>query len=142
MPALLDVVIRYERDVVLARQRARQIAALVGFDVQDQTRIATAVSEIARNAFEYAAGGHVEFRLEGRTPPQLLVVQITDRGPGIAELTAVLEGRYRSRTGMGVGIVGARRLMDRFEIACPLGGGTTVVLTRMLPRKVRMLGPE
>jgi signal transduction histidine kinase/CheY-like chemotaxis protein len=142
MPALLDVAIRYERDVVLARQRARQIAALVGFDVQDQTRIATAVSEIARNAFEYARGGHVEFRLEGRTPPQLLVVQVTDRGPGVADLAAVLEGRYRSRTGMGVGIVGARRLMDRFEITCPPGGGTTVVLTRMLPRKVGMLGPE
>jgi signal transduction histidine kinase/CheY-like chemotaxis protein len=142
MPALLSVAIRYERDVVLARQRARQIAALVGFDVQDQTRIATAVSEIARNAFEYARGGRVDFRLEGSTPPQLLVVQVTDRGSGIADLPAVLEGRYRSRTGMGVGIVGARRLMDRFEITCPPGGGTTVVLTRMLPRKAGMLGPE
>src|SRR5262249_43512127 len=130
MSTLLSVAIRYERDVVLARQRARQIAALVGFDVQDQTRIATAVSEIARNAFEYARGGRVEFQLEGSTPPQLLVVRVTDRGPGVADLAAVLDGRYRSRTGMGVGIVGARRLMDRFEITCPPGGGTTVVLTR------------
>src|SRR5215831_7267496 len=142
MPTLHRVAIRYERDVVLARQRARQIASLVGFDTQDQTRIATAVSEVARNAFEYARGGDVEFRLEGVTAPQPLVIEIKDRGPGIRDLAAVLEGRYRSRTGMGVGIVGARRLMDRFEITCPPGGGTTVVLTRMLPRKAGMFGRE
>src|SRR5262249_37263966 len=142
MPVLHRVAIRYERDVVLARQRARQIAGLVGFDTQDQTRIATAVSEVARNAFEYARGGDVEFRLEGVTAPQLLVIEITDRGPGIPDLPAVLEGRYRSRTGMGVGIIGARRLMDRFEISSPPGGGTTVALARLLPRKVGVLGPD
>ena len=140
--ALLNLVIRHERDVVLARQRAREIARLVGFDVQDQTRIATAVSEIARNAFEYARGGDVEFRVEGSTPPQLLVVQVRDHGPGIPDLSAVLEARYRSATGMGVGIVGARRLMDRFEILPTPDGGTTVVLKRLLPRRVGLLGPE
>src|SRR5215831_9343683 len=142
MPTLHRVAIRYERDVVLARQRARQIASLVGFDTQDQTRIATAVSEVARNAFEYARGGDVEFRLEGVTAPQPLVIEIKDRGPGIRDLAAVLEGRYRSRTGMGVGIVGARRLMDRFEITCPPGGGTTVVLSRLLPRRAGVLGED
>jgi signal transduction histidine kinase/CheY-like chemotaxis protein len=142
MATLHRVAIRHERDVVLARQRARQIAGLVGFDTQDQTRIATAVSEVARNAFEYARGGDVEFRLEGVTAPQLLVIEIRDRGPGIPDLPAVLEGRYRSRTGMGVGIIGARRLMDRFEISSPRGGGTTVALTRLLPRKARVLGPD
>src|SRR5262249_8750766 len=142
MPTLGRVAIRYERDVVLARQRARQIAGLVGFDTQDQTRIATAVSRVARNAFEYARGGDVEFSLEGVTAPQLLVIQITDRGPGIPDLPAVLEGRYRSRTGMGVGIIGARRLMDRFDISSPPGGGTTVVLTRLMPRKVGVLGAD
>jgi signal transduction histidine kinase/CheY-like chemotaxis protein len=142
MPPILRVAIRYERDVVLARQRARQIAALIGFDIQDQTRIATAVSEIARNAFEYAGAGDVEFRLEGSTPPQLLVVEVTDQGPGISDLPAVLEGRYRSRTGMGVGIVGARRLMDRFEVTSTSGGGTTVVLTRLLPRRAGVLAPD
>src|SRR5262245_14359579 len=142
MPALHRVAIRYERDVVLARQRARQIASLVGFDSQDQTRIGTAVSEVARNAFEYARGGDVEFRLEGVTAPQLLVIEITDRGPGIPDLPAVLEGRYRSRTGMGVGIIGARRLMDRFEISSSPVGGTTVALTRLLPRKVGVLSPD
>jgi signal transduction histidine kinase/CheY-like chemotaxis protein len=142
MPTLLRVAIRYERDVVLARQRARQIAAQVGFDIQDQTRIATAVSEIARNAFEYARGGNVDFRLEGTTSPQVLAVEISDRGPGIADLAAVLEGRYRSRTGMGVGIVGARRLMDRFDVVSRPGEGTTVVLTRLLPRRAGFLGAD
>src|SRR5262249_12941524 len=83
---LADLTIRYERDVVLVRQRARQIATLVGFDTQDQTRVATAVSEIARNAFTYARGGQVEFRLEGDTIPQVLVMTISDRGPGIQNL--------------------------------------------------------
>jgi len=141
-PALLKVALRYERDVVLVRQRARQIAGLIGFDTQDQTRIATAVSEIARNAFEYAREGQVEFTLEGKTVPQLLVIKITDRGPGIQDLPAVLEERYRSKTGMGVGIIGARRLMDQFEIASPRGGGTTVVLKRLLPRRVGVVTPD
>src|SRR4029078_12996559 len=96
---LLSLRITNERDVVLARQRARQVAALVGFDVQDQTRIATAVSEIARNAFEYARNGKVEFRREGTTSPQLLTVRITDEGPGITNLAAILGGRYHSETG-------------------------------------------
>src|SRR5215475_9607481 len=142
MPALHRVAIRYERDVVLVRQRARQIAGLVGFDAQDQTRIATAVSEIARNAFEYARGGNVEFRLEGSTAPQLLCVQVSDRGPGIRELATVLEGRYRSASGMGLGITGARRLMDRFEIVSQPGEGTTVVLKHMRPRRVGLLDRE
>ena len=78
---LLTVAIRYEQDVVIARQRARQIAALLGFDGQDQTRIATAVSEIVRNAFRYAKGGRAEFALEGLSPPQLLLIRVQDREP-------------------------------------------------------------
>ena len=64
---ILSLKIHYERDTVTARQRARQIARLLGFDPQDQTRISTAVSEIARNAFNYGGGGLVEYQLEGRT---------------------------------------------------------------------------
>ena len=115
-PALCVVSLVYERDVVVARQRAHEIAALLGFDTQDQTRIATAVSEIARNAFRYARGGQVEFRIEGITRPQVLRIETRDEGPGIPDLAAVLEGRHRSTTGMGAGIIGARRLMDHFEI--------------------------
>jgi len=141
-PALLSLLVRRERDVVLARQRTRQVAALLGFDTQDQTRLATAVSEIARNAFRYGRDGRVEFRLEGTSVPQMLAVRVTDRGPGIADLPAVLEGRYQSPTGMGLGILGARRLVDHFEIGSAFGEGTTVVLKKLLPRRSRLLdGP-
>ena len=129
---LVTVAIRGEQDVVDARQRARQVAALLGFESQDQTRIATAVSEIARNAFRYAAGGEVEFSIEGERPPQLLAIRIQDRGQGIAGLDRVLRGDYRSTTGMGLGIVGARRLMDRFDVRTG-GQGTTVTLHKLLP---------
>src|SRR5246127_206831 len=113
---LLTVGIRYEQDVVVARQRARQIAALLGFDGQDQTRIATAVSEVVRNAFRYAKGGRMEFALEGQSAPQLLLIRIQDQGPGIPDLAHVMSGHYRSSTGMGMGILGAHRLMDQVEI--------------------------
>jgi len=130
--AVLSVAIKFEPDVVAARQRARQIAASLGFDTQDQTRIATAVSEIARNAFAYAGGGRVDFSVEGRTRPQLLVVRIADNGRGIDNRADVLDGRYRSRTGMGLGIVGARRLMDQFQIESS-PSGTVVQLKKLLP---------
>jgi signal transduction histidine kinase/CheY-like chemotaxis protein len=130
--AILSVAIKHEHDIVAARQRARQVAAGLGFDAQDQTRIATAVSEIARNAFSYAGGGCVDFLLEGRTQPQLLVVHISDSGQGIDNLRDVLDGRYRSKTGMGLGIVGARRLMDQFEIESS-SSGTVVLLKKLLP---------
>ena len=139
---LLAIRLRYEEDVVLARQRGRQLAAALGFDAQDQTRIATAVSEIARNAFRYAREGKVVFAIEGRTRPQLLTIVVSDEGPGIADLPAVLEGRYQSATGMGVGIRGAQRLMDRFAITSEVGRGTTVELRKLVPRSTPLLGPE
>ena len=138
---VLTVALKYEDDVVIARQRARQLARLLGFDTQDQTRIATAVSEIARNAFRYAGGGTVEFAVEGRTAPQLFETLVSDRGRGIADLVSVLEGRYRSTTGMGLGIMGAKRLMDQFEIASAPGRGTQVLLRKLLPPGVPLVGP-
>jgi anti-sigma regulatory factor (Ser/Thr protein kinase) len=114
--ALLTIAIRHEQDVVIARQRAREIARLVGFDGQDQTRVATAVSEIVRNAFRYAKGGKVEFAIEGASTPQLLLIRVRDQGPGIPDLPLVMSGQYRSSTGMGVGIIGAHRLMDKVDI--------------------------
>ena len=95
-----------------ARQLAALIAGYAGFETAEQTRIATAVSEIVRNAFRYAGGGRVLFALDADRRPQQLVVTVSDDGPGIPDLDAVLEGRYRSRTGMGRGLAGARRLMD------------------------------
>src|SRR5688572_21411007 len=114
---LSTVEIRLEQDVVLARRRARQVAQILGFDAQDQSRLATAVSEIARNAFEYAGGGTVDFLLAADESPALVLVRVSDHGPGINDLAAVLGGQYQSQTGMGLGIVGARRLTDHFEIA-------------------------
>jgi signal transduction histidine kinase len=128
---LLQVRIEHEQDVVAARRRAREVAGLLGFDAQDQSRIATAVSEIARNAFQYAGGGEVTFAVDGNGPAELLV-RITDRGPGIQHLAEVLDGRYVSRTGLGLGIRGARRLMDRFEARFGEEGGTTVLLGKSL----------
>ena len=116
--------IQSESDVAGARQRARRIAELLGFDRRDQTRIATAVSELARNAFSYAGAGEVQFLVEVDTTPQVFLARIADSGPGIANLDDILGGAYQSSTGMGLGLVGARRLMDRFEIATEVNKGT------------------
>ena len=137
--AILSVEIRYEHDTVNARQRARQVAKLLGFDLQDQTRISTAVSEIARNAFNYARGGRIEYLVEGRTRPQLFVIKVADHGPGIRNLSTILEGRYESQTGMGLGIIGAKRLMDQFQIDSVPGIGTTVVLTKLIPKRAALI---
>jgi signal transduction histidine kinase/CheY-like chemotaxis protein len=130
---LLNVRIRQEQDVVAARQRARQLARLLGFDEQDQVRIATSVSELARNVYNYARQGEVEFSIDGATPPQVLVARVSDQGPGIADVSLILSGRYRSTTGMGLGILGARRLMDRFAIESDPGKGTTVTIKMLFP---------
>jgi signal transduction histidine kinase/CheY-like chemotaxis protein len=138
---LTSLFVRHEQDVVAVRQRAREIAARLGFDGQDQTRIATAVSEIARNAFMYAGGGKVEMTVEGRRAPQLLVVRVSDRGPGIRDLDAVLAGRYRSSTGMGIGMLGARRLVDHFDVESRPGAGATVTLGKLFPRRAPEIAP-
>ena len=108
MRVLLSINLHHDQDVVTARQRAAQIAALLEFDASEQTRIATAVSEIVRNANRYTGGGSVQFAVETASRPQRLLVRVDDRGPGIPTLEEVLSGRYRSSTGMGMGIVGAR----------------------------------
>lgn len=128
---LLSVELRGEQDVVLARQRARQIAAHLGLDSQEQTRLATAVSELARNAWQYAGGGRVEYGLHDRD--SLLTVTVSDRGPGIPHLGLVLDGRYDSPTGMGIGIIGSRRLVDHFEVDTAPGSGTRIVMGKRLP---------
>jgi signal transduction histidine kinase/CheY-like chemotaxis protein len=128
---LTVVALDREHDLVLARQRARQVAGLLGLDGQDQVRVATAVSELARNALEYGGGGTVEYLLVDDGEPALLV-RVSDDGAGIADLDSVLSGRFSSGNGMGVGLVGARRLMDRFEIESEPGSGTTVTVSKRL----------
>jgi signal transduction histidine kinase len=129
---LLRLRLRNDIDVVTARQRTRQIAGHLGLDHGDQVRLATAVSEIARNAVQYAGAGWVCFELEGEARPSL-IVRVEDSGPGIPHLEEVLAGRYHSRTGLGVGLTGARRLTDRFDIQAGAGRGTSVTLGKLLP---------
>jgi signal transduction histidine kinase/DNA-binding response OmpR family regulator len=129
--SILTLRLRHERHVVHARQRARDIAALLGFEHQEQIRVATAASELARNAFRYASDGAVEFLVRGASP-QLFVISVTDSGPGIPNLAEILDGKYVSRTGLGKGIIGTRRLMDRFEIKSS-SAGTVVQTGKALP---------
>lgn len=131
---LLAIELQYEEDVVATRQRARQAAVALGLSSTDTTAVATAVSEIVRNAFRYAGGGRVELavRLDA---PQALVVRVKDNGPGIGEIQSVLDGTYVSKTGMGVGVRGSQRLCDEFEIDTATGRGTMVTLAKRLPRR-------
>ncbi|MCP8937526.1 ATP-binding protein [Alsobacter sp. SYSU M60028] len=132
---LLSRNIRQEGDVVAVRQLARTLAGQLGFESRDQTRIATAVSEIARNAFCYAGSGVAEFALDERDLRQDLVVRVVDHGPGIRDLADVLDG------GRGFGLTGARRLMDKVDVQTSDGGGTTVVMRKARPARSGPLAP-
>jgi anti-sigma regulatory factor (Ser/Thr protein kinase) len=138
---LLLVALEREPDIVLVRKRTRRVAELLGFDRQDQTRITTAVSELARNAFEYAGGGRAEFRVRDDAAAPVFEIIISDEGPGIADLDAVLSGTHTSEKGMGVGLRGARRLMDAFDIESRPGLGTTVRVLSAGGRRIRTIGP-
>lgn len=124
---LLKMDVRYEHDVVLARQRARSIAAALKFDVQAQTRVATAVSEVVRNAFQYAGGGTIDFEIENGVE-KMLLISVRDSGRGIPNLDEIFSGKYVSKTGMGLGVIGAKRLMDHFQVETNKASGTLVVL--------------
>jgi signal transduction histidine kinase/CheY-like chemotaxis protein len=137
--SILTLRLRHERHVVHARQRARDIAALLGFEHQEQIRLATAASELARNAFRYAANGSVEFLVKGN--PQLFLISVSDSGPGIPNLGEILDGRYVSKTGLGKGIIGTKRLMDHFEISSS-SKGTCVETGKVLPAMVPVVDAE
>jgi signal transduction histidine kinase len=138
---LLTVAIRQENDILLARQRARQISQFLGFSSGDIARITTALSEVARNAFEYAGGGSATFAIEGQAlDRQDLLIRVVDEGAGIADTRAVLSPSFESRTGLGLGLKGSRALMDRFEITSVVGRGTTVVMAKRLPWSTSKFG--
>jgi signal transduction histidine kinase/CheY-like chemotaxis protein len=128
---ILHLALVTERDVVHTRQRAREIAAELGLDNQDQIRMATATSEIARNAFRYARNGKVTFSLQLEAP-QRLVVTVTDSGDGIRDLDQILAARYKSATGLGMGIIGTKRLMDEFHIETS-ASGTVIRMAKFIP---------
>src|SRR5581483_11121168 len=98
------------------------------------TRIATAVSEIARNAFQYGGGGLVEFQIDKDAEPRL-TVSVIDKGKGIGNLREILDGKYVSQTGMGLGLLGAKRLMDFFHVETAPGKGATITLGKLLPNR-------
>ena len=131
---LLTVEIRTEPDVVLARQRARVLSDLLGFDPQDQTRIATAVSEVARNIVRFAESGEVSIELLERPRPGIRVVA-RDAGPGIRDVDKALEDGFSTYNGLGLGLPGSRRLMDEFTIVSDVGHGTTVTMTKWIGKK-------
>lgn len=130
MRSLLTIPVSSELDVLASRQRARQIALFCGFGTQDQTRIATAVSELARNVFNYAGTGHVRFSVSEPDPHQALMIAIDDDGPGIRELARVLDGSDRFSAGQG--IRAARRFMDQCKIETG-ERGTHIILSKDFP---------
>lgn len=145
---LFSLSIGFEQDVVTARQQARQLAGSLGFPQQLQIRIATAVSEIVRNAFQYAGGGRVDFSVISEPSPsrtrqlrQTLCIEVSDRGNGIDQLEEILAGSYKSKTGMGIGIVGTKRLMDRLDIEST-PGGTTIRMSKILPATAPEVSPK
>jgi serine/threonine-protein kinase RsbT len=126
------VAIREGSDVISARQRARLMAEKLGFTGTDVTLIATAVSEVARNIVEHAGSGTIELTIVGASDAgdAELVVTARDDGPGIADVDAALRDGYSTTGALGLGLPGARRLMDSFIIDSAPGRGTTIVMKR------------
>jgi signal transduction histidine kinase len=129
--SLITIAIVSDADVVTVRQRVRRMGELLGLEAQDQTRLATAVSEVARNAQVHGGGGEAVIHVAPAGTRSMLMVRITDRGPGLPDADAVLAGR--SAAGRGQGLVSARRLCDHFVLDSRPGHGTTVELGRLLP---------
>ena len=125
------ITIRDEDDVVDARSQARLLASDLGFDPTTQIKIATAVSELARNIQRYAGNGFVLLHPQ-MAPRKGLRIVARDTGPGIPHLKDVLAGTYKSKTGMGLGLRGCRQLMDEFHVQTAPGLGTTVRAAKWL----------
>lgn len=122
--------IRVSEDVVRVRQRVREVAVRLGFSLVDQTKIVTAASELARNTLEHGRGGRV--RIEEVANGIRRGVQLTfeDQGPGIPDIAQALKDGYTTGGGLGLGLGGAKRLMNDLEIESAVGRGTTVRATR------------
>lgn len=124
-PDGISVPIRAEHDVVRARTLGKDMAKQLGFSEVVQTKVATAVSELARNIFQYAGTGEIRIRrIEGKR--RGIEVVARDQGPGISDPALILSGAYRSKWGMGAGLRGTKRLVDEFELDTHPGLGTTV----------------
>ena len=124
------VAIEREADIVLARQAGRQLAASLGFSTTEQTLIATAISEVARNIVVYAVHGEIvlaEAADGGRVGIQVTAI---DHGPGIDNTDHAMRDGFSTRNSLGLGLPGARRLMDDFDLESEVGHGTTVTMRK------------
>ena len=119
-----------DTSVMTARQKGRELALAMGIKGSDLTLMATAISEIARNIVQYAGQGQIEFRNVMRAGRRGLMVIARDNGPGIADINQAMQDGYSTSRGMGLGLPGARRLMDDFEIVSEIGKGTTISMTK------------
>jgi serine/threonine-protein kinase RsbT len=124
------VAIERDVDIVTARQLGRELAAEAGFKGSDLTLIATAISEIARNIVVYAQHGEVALQLADKNGRRGIVVIATDEGPGIADIDQAMQDGFSTGRSLGLGLPGARRLMDEFEINSVVGKGTTVTMRK------------
>lgn len=119
-PSLIQI--RSGSDVLLARKAARELAALLGLGAADQTRLATAVSELTRNVLQYAGVGACRLINESTATTVRIGIEVTDNGPGIPDLELAMRDGYSTSGGLGAGLPGTRRLMDEFQIASQSNG--------------------
>lgn len=124
----MRISITTDADIVVARQEGRTLANQAGFLGTDQTLVATAISEIARNIVAHAGTGHIELQLVERDEQLGLKIVATDQGPGIDDVEQALEDGFTTGQGLGLGLPGARRIMDDFAITSKPGEGTRVIM--------------
>jgi serine/threonine-protein kinase RsbT len=113
-------------DIVSARQKGRELAKDMGFGPTDLAIIATAISELARNIVLYAGGGEIILKSTQESDPSGILVVALDEGPGIPDVVEAMNSGHSTSGGLGLGLLGVRRLMDRLEIVSEVGHGTTV----------------
>jgi serine/threonine-protein kinase RsbT len=124
------VAIEHEGDIVTARQKGRELAASRGLSRTEQTLIATAISEVARNIVVYAQRGEVVLSLVEDQGRRGVMVVARDEGPGIANPGLAMRDGFTTGNSLGMGLPGAKRLMDEFELSSTVGKGTTVVMKK------------
>jgi serine/threonine-protein kinase RsbT len=124
------VPVRSEHDIVLARQTVRKVAQDIGFGIVDQTKIVTAASELARNTVVYGRGGEMRWETLQDGNRKGLRLHFVDEGPGIKDVAQALTDGWTSGSGLGLGLSGAKRLVNEFEIETAPGRGTRVTITR------------
>ena len=122
--------IRSDEDVVGVRRVVREWSIAAGFGLVDQTKIVTAASELARNTIDYGGGGIARLELLNEGARRGLRVAFEDQGPGIPDIQKALTDHYTTGNGLGLGLGGAKRLVNEFDISSTVGEGTRVVITR------------